>query len=181
VVSQAVNRLVLVLTYAWPSRRPQTILFTLDVSECTTRLGHEGIHRQHKDSSDAGKSLGHSDRWAGLRTLESRIIRVDGKIALGEKIKAHVRLSDHVVRPVSVRVTTLEPPHRMVWTGGLPLGLFTGLRIFSIKSCDDGSVEFTMHVQLSGLLSSLIAKSLGDRQPDIEALAAGLKKWADRP
>ena len=33
-----------------------------------------------------------------------------------------------------------------------------------------GMVEFTMHLHFSGLLSGLIAKSLGDRQPDIDAL-----------
>jgi hypothetical protein len=124
--------------------------------------------------------------WAILTDASSyerwnpEIVRVEGRIALGEKIKAHVLLHGGVVQPVTVRVTTLEPPQRMVWTGGMPLGLFTGRRIFSVKPADGESIEFTMQVQFSGLLSSLIAKSLGDRQPDIDALAAGLKKWAER-
>jgi hypothetical protein len=37
-----------------------------------------------------------------------------------------------------------------------------------------------MQFNFSGLLSGLIAKSLGDRQPDIDAFAGGLKKWAER-
>jgi hypothetical protein len=68
---------------------------------------------------------------------------------------------------------------RMVWKGGLPLGLFTGLRTFNLTQ-RQGGVEFTMQVRFSGLLSSPIARTLGDRQPDIDALAAGLKKWTER-
>ena len=68
---------------------------------------------------------------------------------------------------------------RMVWTGGLPLGLFTGRRIFTVVPRDGGIVEFTMRVQFSGPLSPLIAKSLGDRQADIDAFAAALKKFAE--
>ncbi len=62
----------------------------------------------------------------------------------------------------------------------MPLGLFTGLRTFSLTPQDGGIVEFTMHIHFSGLMSGLIAKSLGDRQPDIDSLTAGLKKWAER-
>jgi uncharacterized protein YndB with AHSA1/START domain len=117
---------------------------------------------------------------AGFARWNPEINLVEGKFALGEKIKAHVVLHEGVVRPVSVRVTALEPPQRMVWTGGLPLGLFTGRRTFSLTPREGGIVEFTMHLQFSGPLAPLIAKSLGDRQPDIDAFAAGLKGWAER-
>jgi hypothetical protein len=115
----------------------------------------------------------------GYANWNPEINRVDGRIVLGEKITAHVVLHGGKVQPVTVRVTTLEPMRRMVWKGGLPLGLFTGLRTFSLTQ-QQGGVGFTMQVHFSGLLSSLIARSLGDRQPDIDALAAGLKKWAER-
>jgi hypothetical protein len=108
------------------------------------------------------------------------INRVDGRIAPGEKIKAHVVLHGGKVQLVSVRVTGWDPTRQMVWTGGLPLGLFTGRRTFSLTPHDGGIVEFSMHLHFSGPLSPLIAKSLGDRQPDIDALAAGLKKWVER-
>jgi hypothetical protein len=116
----------------------------------------------------------------GYALWNPEINRVDGRIALGEKIKAHVVLHGGKVQPVSVRVTALEPMRRMDWTGGLPLGLFTGRRTFSLTPRNGGIVEFSMHVHLSGPLSPLIAKSLGDRQPDMDALAAGLKAWAER-
>jgi hypothetical protein len=116
----------------------------------------------------------------GYANWNPEINRVEGRIALGEKIKAHVVLHGGKVQPVTVRVTELEPMRRMVWKGGLPLGLFTGLRTFTIAPRDAGIVEFTMHVHFSGLLSGPIAKSLGDRQPDIDALAAALKAWAEQ-
>jgi hypothetical protein len=117
---------------------------------------------------------------SGYAHWNPEICRVDGQIALGRKIKAHVVLHGGKVQPVTLRVTELEPMRRMVWTGGLPLGLFTGRRTFSLLPHDGGAVEFTMYLNFSGLLSGPIARSLGDRQPDIDAFAAGLKKWAER-
>jgi hypothetical protein len=117
----------------------------------------------------------------GYADWNPEISRVDGQMVLGEKITAHVVLHGGKVQPVTVRVIELEPMRRMVWKGGMPLGLFTGLRTFTITPRDAGIVEFTMHLRFSGLLSGLIAKSLGDRQPDIDALAAGLKTRAERP
>jgi hypothetical protein len=116
----------------------------------------------------------------GYTQWNPEINRVEGRIALTEKIKAHVVLHGGRVQPVTVRVTELEPPRHMVWTGGLPLGLFTGRRTFNLTSRDDGTVEFTMNVQFRGPLAPLIAKSLGDRQAEIDAFSAGLKAWAER-
>jgi hypothetical protein len=117
---------------------------------------------------------------SGYARWNPEIPRVDGRIALDEKITAHVNLGKGVIRPVTVRVTALEPMRTMVWTGGMPLGLFTGQRTFTVTPRDGGLVEFRLHLQFSGLMSPLIAKSLGDRQPDIDALAAGLKEYAER-
>jgi hypothetical protein len=117
---------------------------------------------------------------AAYANWNPEIPRVDGAITLGTKIRAHVVLHGGKVQPVTVRITELVAPRRMVWTGGLPLGLFTGQRTFSLAARGDGSVEFTINVHFSGLLSGLIAWSLGNRQPDIEACAAGLKRWVER-
>ncbi len=72
----------------------------------------------------------------GYTHWNPEITRIGGRIALGEKIRAHVNLGGGVIRPVTVRVTALELMRRMVWTGGLPLGLFTGRRTFSLKPRD---------------------------------------------
>jgi hypothetical protein len=116
----------------------------------------------------------------GYTHWNPEIVRIDGQIAPGQKITAHVNLGRGVIRPVSVRVTALEPMQRMVWTGGMPLGLFTGRRTFTITPRAGGAVDFTLHLHFSGPMSPLIARSLGDRQPDIDALAAGLKKHAEQ-
>jgi len=73
----------------------------------------------------------------------------------------------------------MEPLRKMVWRGGLPFGLFTGLRTFLVEPRDNGQARFTMTVEFRGPLAGPIARSLGDRQPDIEALAAGLQAWAE--
>jgi hypothetical protein len=37
-----------------------------------------------------------------------------------------------------------------------------------------------MHLEMSGPLSGLIGRSVGNRQPEIDAFAAGLKRQAER-
>ena len=101
-------------------------------------------------------------------------------MALNQRLKAHVNLGKGVIRKVGVCVTEFEPGHRMVWTGGMPFGLFTGRRTFTLEAQDSGLVEFKMHLHFSGLCAGPISRSLGDRQPDIDAFAAGLKKYAER-
>jgi len=122
--------------------------------------------------------------WAALtdasqyREWNPEIVGLDGRIAAGERITAHVRLGDGAVRRVPQRVTALEAPTRMEWTGGLPLGLFVGKRTFTLTPTAAG-VEFRMHLHMSGPLSSLILKSVGDRQPEIDSFSAALKRRAE--
>jgi len=117
---------------------------------------------------------------AGYRDWNPEIIGIDGAFALGARITAHVRLGDGAVRVVPQRVVEFEPPRRMVWQGGLPLGLFVGRRTFTVTPVADG-VEFHMHLRMSGPLSPMILKSVGDRQPDIDRFSAALKRRAEKP
>lgn len=112
------------------------------------------------------------------REWNPEIIAVDGRFAVGARITAHVRLGDGAVRKVPQRVTALEPPKRMEWLGGLPFGLFVGRRTFTLTPGTNG-VEFRMHLQMSGPLSSLILKSVGDRQPEIDRFSEALKRRAE--
>lgn len=124
--------------------------------------------------------------WAMLIDGESyedwnpEIIGVRGQMALGARIVAQVRLGDGAVRSVPQRVVEFQPPNRMVWQGGLPLGLFVGRRVFTLTATA-GGVDFRMHLQMSGPLSSMILKSLGDRQPEIDSFTAGLKRRCEAP
>ena len=115
----------------------------------------------------------------GYAEWNPEIFRIDGRIAAGAKITTHVRLGGGVERKISLRVTELEPPKRMVWVGGIPLGLFVGRRTYRVTPAGAGS-EFQLHLRMSGPLSGPIAKSVGDRQPEVDSFAAGLKKRAER-
>ena len=112
------------------------------------------------------------------RDWNPEIVAVDGQFAQGARITAHVRLGDGAVRKVPQRVEVFEAPSRMEWSGGLPFGLFVGRRTFTVTPAAAGA-EFRMHIQMSGLLSPLILKSVGDRQPELDKFSAGLKRAAE--
>jgi hypothetical protein len=80
--------------------------------------------------------------------MNPEIIGIDGHLALSARITARVRLGDGAVRAVPQRVVEFEPPQRMVWLGGLPLGLFVGRRTFTLTPLANG-VEFQMHLHMS--------------------------------
>jgi len=105
------------------------------------------------------------------------VTRVDGTIALGQKITVHAKVSPGRAFPVMVVV--LEEPRRMVWSAGMPLGLFKGERLFTLQPKADGGVEFGMREEFSGLLAPLITKSIPDLQPTFDEFAACLKARAE--
>ena len=75
--------------------------------------------------------------------------RIEGDIASGEKIKVFTKLSPGRAFPATV--TNFVPGQKMVWTGGMPLGLFKGERTFTLSSQGDGATEFTMREEFSGV------------------------------
>ncbi len=79
---------------------------------------------------------------------DSGIERVDGTITLGEKIKVHSEVSPG--RAFPVEVTELARPERMVWAGGMPLGLFRGVRTFALSGADEGRTHFHMREEFTG-------------------------------
>jgi uncharacterized protein YndB with AHSA1/START domain len=107
------------------------------------------------------------------------ILAVDGRFAIGERITAQVRIGSGAIRRVPMRVTGFDSPTRMEWTGGLPLGLFVGKRTFTVTP-DGAGARFRLHLRMSGPLAGLIGKSVGDRQPEVDSFAAGLKTRAER-
>ena len=114
----------------------------------------------------------------GYADWNTTVSRVDGRIALGESFTVHARLAPG--RAFPVRVVAFDAPRRMVWRGGMPLGLFKGERIFELKPVGDGGVEFAMREDFSGLLAPLICKSIPDLQPAFDEFAACLKARAEK-
>jgi uncharacterized protein YndB with AHSA1/START domain len=116
---------------------------------------------------------------AGYRDWNPEILAVHGRFAPRERIRARVRLGGGAVRNVPMRVTAFEPPSRMQWTGGLPFGLFVGERTFTVQP-RDGGAEFRLQLRMTGPLAPLILRTVGDRQPEIDAFATALKQRAER-
>jgi hypothetical protein len=101
---------------------------------------------------------------------------IEGCIAQGERITVHAKINPGRAFPVTVAEFT--PAKRMVWSGGMPLGLFKGVRLFTLSALTDGQVEFFMREEYSGLLSPLIARSIPDLQPAFDEFASDLKRAA---
>lgn len=110
-------------------------------------------------------------------TWNKTVDKVEGRIAPGEKITVHTKLSPG--RAFPVKVTEFVPGKKMVWVGGMPLGLFKGERTFTFTERGDGTVEFRMSEAFSGLLSPLIERSIPNLQPAFDEFAACLKKRAE--
>ena len=90
----------------------------------------------------------------GYAGRNATVIRVDGRIALGEKVTVHAKVAPGRAFPINV--VAFDAPRRMVWSGGMPLGLFKGERIFELNPTGSGGVEFAMREDYSGLRAPLI-------------------------
>lgn len=99
------------------------------------------------------------------------VIRIDGRIAQGE----HISLTSAVSPQRAFRLLVAEArrPSRMVWSQGMPLGLFRGTRTFGLEP-RDGGTWFTMTEEFTGPLAGLVARSVPDLQPSFEQYADGL-------
>lgn len=108
---------------------------------------------------------------AAFPDWEPNVTHVEGNIAPGKKITVHSKLSDRVF---PVTVSEFVPNKRMVWSSGMPLGLFKGARTFTLSSVSTG-VRFTTREEFSGLLLPLFSGQIGDLQPSFDAFVAALK------
>jgi hypothetical protein len=108
---------------------------------------------------------------------DSGVVGVEGTIAPGETIK--VTSEANPKRAFPVTVTEFEPGRAMTWVGGMPLGLFKGVRTFRLAP-EDGMTTFTMREEYTGPLLPLIWRSMPDLQPSFEQFARGLKEKAER-
>lgn len=115
--------------------------------------------------------------WALLTDASSypewdpSMVNIEGVIGSGEELVLHTTLSR---RAFKVRVTELELHSRMVWSSGMPLGLFKGERTFQITPEGD-SVHFRLHEVFSGPLSPLFGRMMPDLQPSFARFVRGLK------
>lgn len=111
-----------------------------------------------------------------LQTSKLGINRIDGQIALGQTIKLWSEASPD--RAFALKVVEFEQNRRMVWKGGMPLGLFTGTRRFEISAASTGS-QLHIREEFTGLLSPLFWRAMPDLNPSFEKFADGVKRLAE--
>ena len=110
-------------------------------------------------------------------TWNTTVTRVEGRIAPGKQVTIHARVA--AGRAFPVNVVAFDAPRRMVWSSGMPLGLFKGERTYELRPLGSGGVEFAMREDYTGLLSPLITRSIPDLQPAFDEFAACLKASAE--
>jgi len=109
----------------------------------------------------------------GYTRWNPAVVSLEGHIAPGETIKLVSAVSPK--RTFSLSVTELEPERRMVWSDGMPLGLFKGVRTFGLRSLADGRTEFSMEETYTGALAGLITRAIPDLTESFGQFADGLK------
>lgn len=116
--------------------------------------------------------------WARLTDARALVtgglglLRLDGAIAPGAKLKLWSEANPG--RAFALRVAEFTPHRRMVWEGGMPLGLFRGVRQFNLTP-KGNATEFHMREEFTGLLAPLIGRSIPDLSPSFERFADGLR------
>ena len=108
---------------------------------------------------------------------DSGVERVEGRIAPGQTIKVYVKVNPG--RAFPVKVTEFTPPKRMVWSGGMPLGLFKGVRTYTLEPQANGTTQFVMREEYTGPMLPMIWRSMPDLGPSFTQFANGLKRRAE--
>ena len=114
---------------------------------------------------------------AAYATWNRAVDRVEGRIALGETIKVHVPISPG--RAFPVKVATFDRTRRMVWAGGLPLGLFKGTRTFTLTPSGSSDTEFSMREAYTGPLAGVMFRQIPDLTGAFEEFGSSLKAAAE--
>lgn len=106
----------------------------------------------------------------------STILSMEGSIEEGKKIK--LKSTTDESRTFNLSVQTLQPEQKMIWSDGMA-PFFKGVRTYTLDSNKDGSITFTMHEKLAGIMFALAAKHIPSFDEPFEQFAADLKKEAE--
>ena len=113
---------------------------------------------------------------AGFPRWNSTVTSIEGQIAEGQTLKLKVPTAPgRVFKP---RVSIVEPGRSMIWSDGMA-PMFKGVRTFTLTPKGEGSTEFSMKEEFSGLMLPMIRGSLPDFAPVFEAYAGDLKRAAE--
>lgn len=112
--------------------------------------------------------------WVNWNTT---VIRTAGTVEPGGKVGVETKANPG--RMFNATVVEYVPHQQMVWSGGMPLGLFRGVRTFRIEPGDNGTT-FEMEEVYGGLLAGAITRQIPDLQPSFDEFAECLKREAER-
>ena len=134
---------------------------------------YESESQVHARPEQVWRVLVDAASWADW---DSGVEGVDGRIVLGGKIT--IRSAAAPGRSFPVTVTVLDAPRSLVLTGGMPLGLFRGVRTYTLTPDGDGT-RFRMREEYTGAVLPMIWRSMPDLQPSFDRFAAGIAKRAE--
>lgn len=108
---------------------------------------------------------------------DTSTVRLEGDIAEGETLTVFKKADPK--RAFKPKVVSIDrDTGQMVWSGGMPLGLFVGRRTFAISPAGD-LTHVSIEEEFSGLLLPMMKKVMPDLQPFIEEQVAALKTGAE--
>jgi hypothetical protein len=114
---------------------------------------------------------------AAWRDWNSGVDRVEGRVALGERLTVYATMIRD--RPFTVTVTELRPAEVMRWRGGLPGGLAVIERTYHLDPQDGGATVLTVREEHTGPLAALVDRTTPDLNPSFRQFCAGLKALAE--
>jgi uncharacterized protein YndB with AHSA1/START domain len=110
---------------------------------------------------------------AAWPSWDSGVEQVTGSIAAGNKVT--IKSAAAPGRAFPVTVTEYQAPRRLVFSGGMPLGLFKGVRTYTVTAAEDATL-LTVREEYTGALLGLIWRSMPDLQPSFDQFVRGLKQ-----
>ena len=126
------------------------------------------------DRVESGGGAGGADGRGAWPPGDSGVDRAGAQIAPDEKIT--IRSQAGPGRAFPVKVTDFDPPTRLRFGGGMPLGLFGGVRTCEVSPDGHGGTAFHVREEYSGPLLGLIWRSMPDPGPSSGRFARGLKR-----
>jgi hypothetical protein len=114
---------------------------------------------------------------SSYRDWNHAVLSIEGNLTAGGTIKLVSVAAP--TRTFTLQVTSMQAPLRMVWSDGMPLGLFRGVRTYQLDPVDE-QTTFTMTEEFTGPLSGLIARSIPDLTGSFNQFADGLKTAAEQ-
>ncbi len=106
----------------------------------------KGYHVSRRIDAPAERVWGLLTDASTYRDWNRAVVSIEGTIALGNTISLVSIVNPK--RVFTLKITDVARPNRLVWSDGMPLGLFKGERTYRLDE-RDGATEFSMTEQFS--------------------------------